>query len=260
MDAFTTIGAGKSVDSTFDLAAVTDMKAGGNFEVITEGAFPVATAGTATLSGAKIFYQSNKLSINVDATKVANVAPAIKIINKRTTVSRCSGTELSALDRALSDAANLASAAANAALYGNAAKFNEYFRATDSQTRQTVSNRLAGVAAQARGTTGGGTTYYCDDVSNYCSPNVLAYTIPSQNIIANCKIYYSYLPHLTSTCHAQDQVTTSIHEFTHAPATYSPGTADNAYGYAASTALSTRLAVLNADTYALYSNAINLGC
>ena len=51
-----------------------------------------------------------------------------------------------------------------------------------------------------------------------------------------------------------------MHEFTHAPATYSPGTADNAYGYAASTALSSARAVLNADTYALYANGMFRQC
>jgi len=43
---------------------------------------------------------------------------------------------------------------------------------------------------------------------------------------------------------------------THAPATYSPGTQDNGYGYAAATALSSARAVLNADSYALYANGM----
>lgn len=43
---------------------------------------------------------------------------------------------------------------------------------------------------------------------------------------------------------------------THAPGTYSPGTADNAYGYSASVALSSARAVLNADSYALYANGL----
>jgi len=45
----------------------------------------------------------------------------------------------------------------------------------------------------------------------------LAYTIPSTNEIVNCPLYYSALPALTSTCHAQDQATTTLHEMTHAP-------------------------------------------
>ncbi len=130
---------------------------------------------------------------------------------------------------------------------------------TDTQARQTVHDRLASVAAQPNATAGGGTSYCCDDVAGYCSPDVLAYTLPSQNTIANCRSYYSDLPHLATSCHAQDQATTSIYELSHAPVTYSPGTDDKGYGYAAATALTSELAILNADTYALYAGAIILG-
>lgn len=94
--------------------------------------------------------------------------------------------------------------------------------------------------------------YKCN--TNSCETNVLAYTLPSQNVIANCDIYYSDLPALASTCHSQDQATTTLHELTHAPGVYSPGTEDNGYGYDAATALSSADAVLNADSYALYAN------
>lgn len=50
--------------------------------------------------------------------------------------------------------------------------------------------------------------------------------------------------------------TTTLHEYTHAPGVYSPGTDDNAYGYSASVALSSSKAVLNADSYALYANGM----
>ena len=55
-------------------------------------------------------------------------------------------------------------------------------------------------------------------------------------------------------------MTASIHEFTHAPTTYDAWMADNAYGYAVATALMTDLAVLNADTHALFWGTICLGC
>lgn len=61
---------------------------------------------------------------------------------------------------------------------------------------------------------------------------------------------------MTGTCHAQDQATTVLHEETHAPAVYSPGTEDNGYGYSAATALTSARAVLNADSYALYANGM----
>lgn len=50
--------------------------------------------------------------------------------------------------------------------------------------------------------------------------------------------------------------TTTLHEYTHAPGVYSPGTEDNGYGYAAATSLSSANAVANADSYALYANGM----
>ena len=272
------------------------MKAGGVFEIVAEGAFAVTAADSTSLSAEKVAYRSNKLSITVDGAAAANVAPAIRILDDRTVETSCSGAQKTSLTNALARAVQLSNAAATAAASGPASKFNEYYKTTATTARNTVAARFRGVAAQAGSTTNGATTYYCTDPYGYCDPNVLAYSeylfpnkhvptpyiflfqrlpepikevssltnhppaLPSQNLIANCPIYYSELPLITSTCHAQDQTTTSIHEFTHAPATYSPGTADNAYGYAASTALSSAQAILNADTYALYANAIYVGC
>lgn len=48
--------------------------------------------------------------------------------------------------------------------------------------------------------------------------------------------------------------------FYSAPGVYSPGTDDLGYGYANAQRLTSAQAVLNADTYALYANAIYLGC
>lgn len=196
--AFESVGAGKTVDNTIDLAAVHDMSAGGVFEVIAEGAIPVATAGSTKLSAKTVRYQSNKLSMTVDPVHASNVEPAIKVLNKRTIVSSCSGDEQNALISALADVTNLANAAADAALNGDAGKFNEYFMTTDAGARQTVSDRLAGVAAQGASTTDGTTSYYCDDIATYCDPNVLAYTLPSQNLVANVSPL-AILPHLRPT-------------------------------------------------------------
>ena len=139
-----------------------------------------------------------------------------------------------------------------------------------------TSYSLTAVANECGSTSSGATDYYCTDVYGYCSSNVLAYTIPSNNIVVNCPIYYTairkwtfdkhsflvqywsrkFIAALTSTCHAQDQATTTLHEFTHAPGVYSPGTQDNGYGYSAATALSASRALANADSYALYANGM----
>jgi deuterolysin len=94
------------------------------------------------------------------------------------------------------------------------------------------------------------------DIYGGCESGVLAYTLPSNNYIAYCPLFFNDLPGLTSQCHAQDQATTVLHETTHAPGVYSPGTEDNGYGYSAATSLSSARAVLNADSYALYANGM----
>ena len=80
------------------------------------------------------------------------------------------------------------------------------------------------------------------------------YALPSMNLVVNCPIYFSRLTALSSTCHAQDQASTTLHEMAHAPAVYSPYCQDNGYGYAAATRLTSALTVLNAGSYALYAN------
>lgn len=257
-DAFASLAPGATLESTFELAAVTDLSAGGAFEVVSEMAVPLAKAGSTQLSGDKLVFRSNTLKIDVDGAAASHVKPAVG--QPLTVVTSCSTSNGNTLRSALSNAVTLSNNAANAAASGSAAKFQEYFKTTTTSARNTVAARFRAVAREAGSTTGGNTRYYCTDPYGYCSPNVLAYTIPSQNVIANCPIYYSALPLLTRTCHAQDQTTTSLHEFTHAPGTYSPGTQDNAYGYQASTALSSSQAILNADSYALYANAIYVGC
>ncbi|KAI9841966.1 MAG: hypothetical protein M1837_000286, partial [Sclerophora amabilis] len=253
-DAFVTVGAGETVEKTVTLAAVYDMKTSGKYDVVTQGVFATASEDFSTVSDESIYFRSNDLSVDIDGEKAALVPPAVKVLDKKTILTECSGSANTALRRALANAASLATAAANQAASGNAAKFQEYFKSTSSSTRSTVAARLRAVAREASSTTSGATRHYCGDPYGYCSPNVLAYTLPAYNIIANCPIYYSGLPALTSTCHAQDQATTTLHEFTHAPGTYRPGTIDNGYGYAAATALTSSQAVANADSYALYAN------
>lgn len=175
-DAFTVLAPGATAESTFDLAAVTDLKAGGTFDVIAEGAFAVAAADSTSLSDSKAAYRSNTLSINVDGAAAARVAPAIKVLDDRTVETSCSGTQGTALTNALSRCVQLSNAAANAATSGSAAKFNEYFKTTTTSARNTVAARFRGVSAQAGSTTSGSTRYYCTDPYGYCDPNVLAYS------------------------------------------------------------------------------------
>lgn len=242
---------GETVEDEFDVAATSDLSHGGTMLLRSNGLVPLVNNGS--ISG-YLAYHSNELEIEVDAIKASRVAKAIKPLARRTKESCNDSGKKAALDKALKNTVSLANAAAQAALSGSPSKFSEYFKTTSSSTRRTVAARLQAVAKEAQSINSGSTTYHCTDVYGYCETNVLAYTLPSLNAIANCDIYYSYLSDLASSCHDQDKATTTLHEFTHAPGVYSPGTEDLGYGYSAAASLSSSDAVMNADTYALYAN------
>jgi deuterolysin len=254
-EVLTSLAPGASFEDEFDIAATSDLSSGGPVTIRSEGIVPLVTEKSVTGS---LSYSSNELTIDVDgaeAAKIETVGAQLSKLSKRTRVSSCSGTRATALQTALRNAASLASRAASAASQGGST-FTTFFKSDSSSTRNAVAARLRAVASESSSTSSGSTTYYCTDVYGYCSSNVLAYTLPAYNIIANCDIYYTYLPALTGTCYAQDQATTTLHEFTHAPGVYSPGTDDLGYGYDAATRLSASQALNNADSYALYANGM----
>lgn len=255
-ESLTTLAAGASIEDEFDIASVYDMTPGGTYSVRSEGLVHTVTGNKVTgFNG----FASNELSIDVDGANVAStVSKDFNPLERRANIARCYGSRGSALKQALENSAVISRQAAQAALTGSAQRFQEYFATTDPSVRQVVSARFQAIAQESSSFTSGATTYYCSDPLGYCRGNVLAYTLPSRNLIANCNIYYSYLPAVAYQCHAQDQATTTLHEFCHAPGVYSPATRDVAYGYQAATSLSTRQALNNADSFALYANGMFL--
>ncbi|KEQ87884.1 hypothetical protein M438DRAFT_403200, partial [Aureobasidium pullulans EXF-150] len=260
-ESFKPLMAGQTIEVEVELAELYELSTSGAYSVLAAGSVPYAELNSTVLSGSALSFSSNTLSVDVDAAEAAKVEFAVSKLEKRTAIqSDCTGTKLTAIRSALSNCNRLATAAATAATSGSASKFQEYFKTTSSTTRNTVAARLRAVASDCASTTGGKTRTYCTDIYGGCSSGVLAYTLPSNNYIAYCPLFFSDLPGLTGSCHAQDQATTVLHEETHAPGVYSPGTEDNGYGYSAATSLSSSRAVLNADSYALYANAIYSGC
>jgi len=254
-DSFKTIAGGETMEVEIEIAELYDLSKSGKYTVLTQGAIEYADADSTALSGAVLAYSSNSLDIDVDSAKTAKIETAVQSLTKRTAVqSDCSGTRLSAIRTALSNCNRLASAAATAATSGSASTFQTYFKTTSSSTRSTVAARLRAVASDCGSTSGGKTRTFCTDIYGACESGVLAYTLPSNNYIAYCPLFFNQLPALSGQCHAQDQATTVLHEETHAPAVYSPGTVDNGYGYSAATSLTAARALANADSYALYAN------
>lgn len=182
-DVFTTLAPSDSFETVINIAALHAVQ-GGDYKVFSAGAIPFAEANSTQLVGS-IAYESNTLDVSLDSDEVIQTANLIPTLDKRTILTSCSGSQNTALRNALTNARSLATTAANAAASGSASKFSEYFKSTASSTRNTVAARFRAVANEASTTTSGNTRHYCGDPYGYCSPNTLAYTIPSQNVIAN---------------------------------------------------------------------------
>lgn len=242
-----------------ELAELYDMDVEGPYDISTAGRIYYAEANSTELTGKALTFNSNRLSFKVDSFKAHMHSKVVDKIAKRTELqSDCTNDNLAAITTALDNCQKLAKDAATAATSGDADKFEEYFMTTNQTTRNTVAERLEAVAADCAATQSGPTRTYCTDVYDGCASNVLAYTLPAYNYIAYCPLFFDNLPALTNRCHNQDQATTVLHEETHAPDVYAPGTLDNAYGYDAAMDLSSDAAVNNADTYALYANGMYL--
>ncbi|GAP88410.1 putative deuterolysin metalloprotease [Rosellinia necatrix] len=251
-DSFQVIPAGQTVEVNFDAAELHDLANSGDYDFVASGVLSYAAEGT-EIAGV-VPYTSNTLTATVDGAEAAQVRTAF--VNKRTSVqSDCTGTRGTSTRNAVTACRSFAAAASSAAL-SNTAKLSEYFKSTT--VGSTVAGVFARVASECGSTTGGVSRTYCTDVYGACSSNVLAYTLPSGSYIVNCPLYFSALPAVTGTCHAQDQATTTLHEVTHL--SQIAGTDDLGYGYTAATRLSTSQALNNADSYALFANAIRVGC
>ncbi|EAS31870.3 metalloproteinase 8 [Coccidioides immitis RS] len=255
---FVSLSPGQTVEREFDIASTADLASGGAYTVFSQGAIPFAEGDGTTIAGA-VAFKSNKLDLDIDGALAATVSKAINPISARTRVeSACRGEQRETLLKALEYSAQLSRAAAQAA-QNNTRKVEEYFMKSDAQTVETIVARLNAVAQESSSTDSGATRYFCNDRGNQCTPNTIAYTLPSLNVVVNCPIYYD-LPVISDECHAQDQATTCLHEFTHNPGVYDPYCRDHAYGYDGIRKLSPEQALLNADTYSLFANAIYVNC
>lgn len=259
-EAFQIIPAGESVETVFDVAVAHDLSNGGAFDISSVGTLSIAEEGSTELSSI-VTFSSNVVAANVDGSAAAKVRREFHEHFKRTIVqSDCTGTKLTATRNALTNCRSLAAAASSAASSGAAAKMTEYFKSSTTSTRSTVAAVFSRIVSECGSTTSGVSRQYCSDVYGACSSGVLAYTLPSQSYMVNCNLYFTGLGALTSTCHAQDQATTTLHEMTHL--SQIKGTTDQSgcYGYSCVRSLTAAQNLNHADTYSLFANAIYAGC
>ncbi|KAM7202970.1 Deuterolysin metalloprotease (M35) family domain containing protein [Naviculisporaceae sp. PSN 640] len=261
--AFQIIEPGETIDASWDAAQVHDLAAGGFYDIAVTGKLSYAEAdsdsndivGTIPLS-------SNVVTTSIDGAAAAKVRRDFhESLNKRSIVQPdCTSTRLTATRNALTNCRALAAAASSAAATGPSAKMVEYFKSSTTSTRATVANTFAKIATECGSYTSGYAKYYCTDIYPACSSGVLAYTLPSQSYMVNCPLYFSALPALTSTCHGQDQATTTLHEVTHLSQIKGATDQGGCYGYSCVQSLTAAQNLNHADTYALFANAIKVGC
>lgn len=192
--------------------------------------------------------------VAAQVTKAVVAAAAAANFNRRSTIQDdCSASQTKTIADGEARCVKQAQAAAQAATSGSATKFNEYFKTTATADRQYVAKRFTAVAKECQNTPGGILNVYCSDKYNYCSDDTFAYTVPADNNVIWCNQYWTHDTETTQ-CHGDDKTGTTIHEYTHANAVFSPGTNDYAYGYSACSKLTRAKALENADTYEYYAN------
>ncbi|GAP83973.1 putative deuterolysin metalloprotease [Rosellinia necatrix] len=258
--AFQTIGAKETIEVQWDAAQFHDLSAGGDFDVSTEGSLRYAAEGSNAIAG-QVVYASNVIRATVDGARAAEVHGAFRAAQKAKRVviqSDCSSSQTTVVNAALGVARTYAQNAQSAASAGT--KMQEYFKSTSSSTVSTVVGVFSKIATSVVNSgTSGSAKLYCTDVGNACEDGVVAYTQPgSDEYIALCPYWFQF-PATGNTCHIADQPYVIIHEATHLVAV--KGTDDVCYGYdGCVTDISNSQSLNNADSYALYANAIHVGC
>ncbi|RYP92462.1 hypothetical protein DL770_001408 [Monosporascus sp. CRB-9-2] len=264
---FQTIAAGEMVEVQWDAAEVHDLSAGGAFDFATAGAleytYAVDSNGSTTteIAGAAI-YQSNVVTAHkVDGAAAASVRRAFHAKTKRTTVQAdCDSAQRSVLEDALGHCRAYAEGGAAAASSGDAGKLEEYFKSSSAETRGTVTDVFNRIASECGSSAGGASRTHCADIwpGGNCQGGVVAYTVPWESYIVYCSGWFGY-PATTGNCHEADRPFIVLHETTHLAEVR--GTDDyGCYGYDCARGLSPDQNINHADTYALFANAIAVGC
>lgn len=247
--AFVPLSAGQSIEFEFDVAKTYYLGAGGKHSIHAEGRLPYAKEGSNVIAGS-FTYHSNTIDATIDGSKAASA------LIKRAEIVKCKGDEKAALENAVANCKKLAKAAQDAAESGSAARMEEYFMSSSQSTRATVADVYSKVQDQCD-STDSGTTASCVDRSNHCEESgAIAYTHDGDSMYY-CDPFWE-MSAKPAECHQKSQATTFLHETTHLSAV--KDTDDLAYGYSGLRKLSATKALQNADTYALFANAVNLDC
>ncbi|RBR25645.1 uncharacterized protein FIESC28_01608 [Fusarium coffeatum] len=252
------LAAGSSISRTVDLSVTHDLKPG-TYSVFVDGSLPAVSGKDKKSTSIKI--RSSPISV-----KISKASSAKAMQSKRAIVESegCEADKLEANQNAVKNCVSLAKAAAADAADPQSARFVEYFKANDTESRNHVSGRLLAVAEECADSKSENTRVFCKDDAGYCESAgpLIAYTTWVNGYIVMCPLFYTWQGPLPTQCHKQDHASTMIHEMTHARTVYEQevSTQDYAYGYENSTALDPLSCLYNADSYGLYASAVYLDC
>ncbi|KAM0275935.1 hypothetical protein ACHAQH_007277 [Verticillium albo-atrum] len=252
---------GSTIARKIDAIALYELKAG-TYEFSATGFF-AAQPDSASLPTSSVAFKSNTLTVTVDEA-VASLSRVVSL-QQRALLQEDScknSTQRQLMLDALTNCKPLAEAGAAEARDVTSLRFVEYFRSNASDSRKMVADRLDAVAKECGTSDSGGVRVYCSEPFDWteCSTPLVGYTWPLNNWIIMCPMFFDTRPPVPQECHRQDHATTMIHEMTHNPAVYEVETQDAAYSYANITQLDPDMALYNADTYSLFTNAIYLDC
>lgn len=189
----------------------------------------------------------------VSSHTIGRRAPATGLA-PRAELANCNSTQTPVLERAYERAHSLATAASEAALSGDEATFELYFKTKDQEVRKAVSERFAAIAEETKSTTGGKVQQRCSNEGQECAHGMLAYASSDkgQPLIVNCPAFYVIVEQ-SDGCGGQDHALVIIHELTHLDAVYSPAAEDLAYSHNYIMDLDATQAPRNADTFLHYA-------
>ncbi|EEY14413.1 neutral protease [Verticillium alfalfae VaMs.102] len=187
---------------------------------------------------------------------------AVKLLTLGTFLDDRPVEKVEVFSGAIQNCAKLATAARTAAQNTNSSsksRLQKYFKSSSARVSKQVSTVFGRIEKECSSTTSGVSSYHCTDVYNACRTGVIAYTLPSQSFMVNCRIFFDQMPPTDKRCHAQDQQTTILHEMTHL--TEIAGTEDyGGYGFDFVRSLTPAQNLNHADTYTLFAQSIFARC
>lgn len=189
----------------------------------------------------------------VSSHTVGRRAPSTGLV-PRSELINCNSTQTPILEKAFESAHTLATEASKAALNGDEAMFERYFKTKDQKIRQAVSDRFAAIAEETKSTTGGKVQHSCGVDGQNCAHGAIAFATNNkdQPQVVNCPTFYVVAAE-TDKCDGTDHALVIIHELTHIGQVYSPAAGDITYSYREIMKLDADQAVKNADTFKYYA-------